>query len=278
MKPDVQDFDDEISLFDLVEILRKRWLWIAGLALASAAVAFIACQFVPNQYQASTLIQIGRLGNIPFGSGSGSGSDVESPQTLAERANSSGFAQRLKSTVGNGASLQATAVKNTKLVKLDVRAATPERARQVTEAVIRLLQEDHAVLAEPIERALSKAINQANKELELVTQAIAQLNKQGQQAANGKADPLSYIIFNQAQQQLNDRRLELVAKVNQAEANLLEQSNFKTGPVTPIYASDSPVYPKTNLVTLVALLAGGFLGVLGVFVLNAYENRHKLNS
>ncbi|WVN42055.1 Wzz/FepE/Etk N-terminal domain-containing protein [beta proteobacterium MWH-UniP1] len=278
MKPDVQDFDDEISLFDLVEILRKRWLWIAGLALASAAVAFIACQFVPNQYQASTLIQIGRLGNIPFGSGSGSGSDVESPQTLAERANSSGFAQRLKSTVGNGASLQATAVKNTKLVKLDVRAATPEQARQVTEAVIRLLQEDHAVLAEPIERALSKAINQANRELGLVTQAIAQLNKQGQQTANGKADPLSYIIFNQAQQQLNDRRLELVAKVNQAEANLLEQSNFKTGPVTPIYASDSPVYPKTNLVTLVALLAGGFVGVLGVFVVNAYENRNKVNS
>ena len=147
----------------------------------------------------------------------------------------------------------------------------------MTEVVIRLLQEDHQALTEPIERALSKTFEQNNKELQLITQAITQLNKQGQQATNGKADPLSYIIFNQAQQQLNDRRLELVEKINQSEANLLEQRSFKTGPVTPTYASDRPVYPKTNLVTLVALIAGGFLGVLVVFVMNAYENRTKVN-
>ena len=74
MNPNAQNFDDEISLFDLIDVLRKRWIWIVSLTLASAATAFVVCQFIPNQYQASTLIQIGRLGNIPFSSGSGSGS------------------------------------------------------------------------------------------------------------------------------------------------------------------------------------------------------------
>ena len=275
MNPNAQNFDDEISLFELVDVLRKRWIWVVTLALVSATAALVVCQFIPNQYQASTIIQIGRLGNLT--TNPGSSSEIESPQALAERINTSGFAELIAKAGGDAVTIKANANKNTKLVKIDIRASSAHRAIQTSETIIQTLQKDHQLLAEPIERALTKSISQQKSSLKEIDQLLLQFNRQGQEAEKLKTDPLSYIIFSQALQKLNDRRVEILEKLDRVEGALLEQTTFRTSNVAPIYVSDRPVYPKVTQVTLVALFAGGFLGVLVVFVISAYQSRCKTN-
>jgi hypothetical protein len=276
MRPDADNFDDEISLLDLFDILLKRWYWVVGLGAVSAVIAFVACLSIPSQYQASTLLQIGRLGGLPSSSSSSSSSDIESPQALVERINTGGFAQRLASEGPGDTATKASIAKNTKLIRLETQGPSPERARQGLERAISLIQTDHRTIADPIERTLTKTITRYKTELDAVLQASTRLSQQAQQSGSSKGDSLTLLIFSQAQEQLNGRRIDLQEKISNAESNLQEQAAFGTMPVTPFYAGSYAVYPKTTLVALVALLAGAFAGVIIIFILNAYEARRKI--
>ena len=177
MKPDTDNFDDEISLLDLIDILRKRWYWIVGLGVISALIAFATCMFIPSQYQASTLLQIGRLGGLPTSpsssSSSSSSSDIESPQSLVERINNGGFAQRLASEGLGDTTTKAAIAKNTKLVRLETQGISPERAKQGLERAINLIQTDHQAIADPIDKALGNALKRYKAELDTESPLIS---------------------------------------------------------------------------------------------------------
>ena len=96
-----QSFDDEISLIDLLRILREQWQWIVGLAVVSPLVALAICATLPKQYEATVLLQIGKLSGSGSGSGSGSSADIEPQQNLIERVNSGGFDSRLEGAIGS---------------------------------------------------------------------------------------------------------------------------------------------------------------------------------
>lgn len=52
--------EEEIDLRVYVEVLIRNWMWIAGLALAAAVVAFAASSFIPPTYEATALAAITR--------------------------------------------------------------------------------------------------------------------------------------------------------------------------------------------------------------------------
>jgi len=52
--------EEEIDLRVYVEVLIRNWKWIAGLALAAAAAAFLVSSFIPPTYEATALAAITR--------------------------------------------------------------------------------------------------------------------------------------------------------------------------------------------------------------------------
>ena len=50
--------EEEIDLRVYIEVLIRNWVWIAGLALVAAAVAFVASSFIPPTYEATALAAI----------------------------------------------------------------------------------------------------------------------------------------------------------------------------------------------------------------------------
>jgi len=50
--------EEEIDLRVYVEVLVRNWMWIAGLALAAAAVAFAVSSFIPPTYEATALAAV----------------------------------------------------------------------------------------------------------------------------------------------------------------------------------------------------------------------------
>ena len=53
--------DDEIGLIDLWLILRKRWVWVAGILLLSIAAAVAYITLTPPTYEAHAKIQVGKV-------------------------------------------------------------------------------------------------------------------------------------------------------------------------------------------------------------------------
>jgi uncharacterized protein involved in exopolysaccharide biosynthesis len=266
-----QSFDDEISLIDLLRILCEQWQWILGLALVSPLVALAICATLPKQYEATVLLQIGKLSS----SGSGSSADIEPQQNLIERVHSGGFDSRLEGATGSSLSVKATAVKNTKLVRLTTNATSVERASKGLENTLALLQEDHKKLADESEKTLGVALQNARDQLKTTSDSITQLNRLVIALSPEKSDPISALLLTQTQQQLFQQQSELKEKVAMIESGIAEQRLYKTTSIEPFQVSTSPVYPKTRLAALLAFLGGGIAGVIVAFLRNALSKRPR---
>ena len=264
-----QSFDDEISLIDLLRILREQWQWIVGLAVVSPLVALAICAILPKQYEATVLLQIGKLSSSDSGSGSSSSADIEPQQNLIERVNSGGFDSRLEGAVRSSLSIKATAVKNTKLVRLTTNANSVEQASKGLENTLALLQDDHKKIADESEKTLAVALQNARDQLKTTSDSINQLNRQVIALSPAKSDPISALLLTQTQQQLFQQQSVLKEKVAMIESGIAEQRLYKTTAIEPIQVNTSPVYPKTSLAVLLAFLGGGITGVIVAFYKNA---------
>ena len=261
--------DDEISLIDLFNILREQWKVIAALALAAPVVALAVTLAMPSLYQADVLVQIGRIGNAGAGAGA---ADIEPPSTLAQRLNSQGFDGRIADKVDPSFSLKAVEIKNTKLLRIEGRATSPNSAKTGVEQTLQLIEQDHKEAIEAARKNLSEALLATSAELKSVTQALERLNQAVISFAGDRSgDPISSLLLTQTQSQLTSQRIALLDKVATIETLLLPQNLSATRAVEPIQVSSAPVYPKTNLVLLIAFLAGGFAGVLLAFLRNALK-------
>ena len=263
--------DDEISLIDLFNILREQWKVIAALALAAPVVALAVTLAMPSLYQADVLVQIGRIGNAGAGAGAGA-ADIEPPSTLAQRLNSQGFDGRIADKVDPSFSLKAVEIKNTKLLRIEGRATSPNSAKTGVEQTLQLIEQDHKEAIEAARKNLSEALLATSAELKSVTQALERLNQAVISFAGDRSgDAISSLLLTQTQSQLTSQRIALLDKVATIETLLLPQNLSATRAVEPIQVSSAPVYPKTNLVLLIAFLAGGFAGVLLAFLRNALK-------
>lgn len=257
--------DDEISLIDLFNILREQWKVIAALALAAPVVALAVTLAMPSLYQADVLVQIGRIGNA-------GAADIEPPSTLAQRLNSQGFDGRIADKVDPSFSLKAVEIKNTKLLRIEGRATSPNSAKTGVEQTLQLIEQDHKEAIEAARKNLSEALLATSAELKSVTQALERLNQAVISFAGDRSgDAISSLLLTQTQSQLTSQRIALLDKVATIETLLLPQNLSATRAVEPIQVSSAPVYPKTNLVLLIAFLAGGFAGVLLAFLRNALK-------
>jgi uncharacterized protein involved in exopolysaccharide biosynthesis len=268
--------DDEISLLEILNILREQWKWVVGLAVLAPIIALAVSLTIPSLYQAEVLLQVGR---VPSGSGSGSAPvssvDIEAPSQLAQRVSSGGFAVRLKDQVHDSFSLKVVEVKNTRLLRLEARADTPEKAREGLEKSITLIQADHSEAVRDARKSVEDAIRNAREELQSVTRSIEQLNKSVIAMTPARQDPISALLLTQTQNQLISQRIELVNRLSALESALSAQNTQLTRAAEPIQAGSTPVYPKTQLILVIALLAGGFAGMLMAFLVNALKNAKK---
>lgn len=266
-----RNYGDEISLIDLLRILREQWQWIVGLAVVSPLLALAICTTLPKQYEATVLLQIGKLWSS--GSGSGSSTDIEPQQNLTERVNSGGFHSRLKGGIGLSLSIKATAVKNTKLVRLTTKATSVEQASMVLNNALALLQEDHKKIAEESEKTLAAALQNARDQLKITSDSINQFNSQLIAVSPAKSDPTSALVLTLAQQQLFQQQRVLKENVSIIESGIAEQRLYKTTAIEPIQVNTSPVYPKTSLAVFVAFLGGGIAGMIIAFLRAALSKR-----
>jgi uncharacterized protein involved in exopolysaccharide biosynthesis len=267
--------DDDISIAKLLKILLSQWQWPLGGAFTGLILALSIIAAIPARYEASVLMQIGRLTSpvlgsaLGSGSGSGSGSitvsEVEPTLHLIERLNSTSFKSRLQGVAEINFSINATAIKNTKLVRISVNASSPNLASEILARVIDLITADHRVVTEALEKRLLLALQSNRDQLRTASDLVDQINRTLTPLSLAKQDPITAFVLTQTQQHLRNHQLSLNNWILHIETSLTEQQLFNSKPIEAIDVDTDPVFPKTQRLALLALLAGGFVGALVAF-------------
>ncbi len=272
--------DDEISLFDLWEKLREGWLAVVGGAVLGIAGAVLAIFLIPPKYEAVAIVQVGQVGQV----GQATPLPVEAPAQAIERLKSPSFQIEVAKTLGDGdwlseleASPAATRVltmqvmKTAPVIELKASGKSPEQAKAIADAVIQELAKKHAEIAKPMLDKMQSGLGIAREKLASAERELEGLTKMsaGAGVKDDRFTQLSLIASLRVQKEAEifGQRQNILAY----ETALLPPATQPAKPLEPVYAGSKPVSPKKTLLLALGGIGGLLVGVLWVFMSDAWR-------
>lgn len=189
--------DDEIDLRQYIRVLIRYWVWIVGLAVAAAVIAFAVGSLQPSSYEAGALVAVtgpryrmqfdSRMQDVPFDPrafAKGYTQLATSDDILAALLDVAGAhwpadAEPLQLRALRGM-LNANAVGDGNLVELTARGATPEAAADLANAwAERYVRQLNALYGKDQDlSALETQVGQAKASVEATDRTLAQLRRE----------------------------------------------------------------------------------------------------
>jgi len=249
---------DEIYLIDMWRILLREWRWFTAVLIVVLAATFAFLHTTKPQWQADAWIQIGQVGAVP----AGQDPKAEPFQRVLERLKLVPFQNETLESMGIGPrtpegalyrhSLKIEALPYAgPLIKLSVRAHSPEMARKLAETTVARLKTIHRD-AETMQLDFAHArLAEVQTDLQ---QAIAERDHL-QQVATQNKDSFAGLLLSSK----NDEIRSLQSGRDDLQARLSTTYTYDTSLMWPVYVPEDPVFPNH-------LLMWGMGGVLGVFL------------
>lgn len=276
--------EDEISLFDLWETLREGWKTVVGGTAVGLAGAVVAIILLAPKYEAVAILQVGQVGQVGQ-AGQAAPLQVEAPAQAIERLKSSSFQLSvaedlgdqkwkellLSSSTATTRHLAVQVMKTAPVIELKVSASSPEQAKSIAEATIKGLARKQDEIAKPM-------VDKVKADLSITKEKLASAEKE--------LETLSKIAMNAVVKDERFTQLSLITSLRvqkEAEVFGLRQTimAYETAlmpPATqpaqalePVYVASKPVSPKKPLLIALGLVSGLLVGVMWVFVANAWR-------
>lgn len=214
-------------------------------------VGFLYFVITPARYDAFAQIKMARFGN--------SNIDIESPGLLTARLSlpstysdevwkTCEIATEERTKEGLRKIVKITPMKSaSSVVEIDLRRATPEKAKQCAAAVFELIKRHQEALALPFVEKIQGDLARAKEELDRARLTIDKLEK-------SNVLSIGYLAQRDEMKYLNDRVHILTDELKFYDIN-------KTALATPIYAPTSPAYPKIAMNLFLGSCVGLLLGL-----------------
>ena len=257
---------DEIYLIDLWRTLLRGWKWFAVVLIVTLACTYAYTHLVKRQWEATAWILIGQVGQAP----PDQDQKIEPLQRVLERMQLVSFQNEVLKSVGlspesSDAQLYRGSLKLDPLpyagpiIKLTLRAHSPEQARQLATATVIQLQAIH----QQIEQA---PLNSARAHLEEVQadlqNALADRDRLQQALAPGnKGDAENKGVASLLLASKNEEISRLQKTRNDLADRLSPTYTYETSLPWPVFVPDRQVFPNTALMWGIGLLLGTFLGL-----------------
>lgn len=271
---------DEIYLIDMWRILKRERVWFASVLLAVMAVTFGMTHVVKRQWKATAWIRIGQVSLPP----SGQGPEVEPLLRVIERLKRVPFENEVLESAGYAPDTPVARLYRKSLdlepmpyagplIRMTLRAGTPELARHLAEATVRHLQAvQKPMQALRLEQAHARVqqirtnLNATRAERDRLSREISVDEKQAGKRGRGMAaDPLFATAL------LSGKNQE-VRELKQAENDALDRLSpaytFDTSMAWPVYVPEKPAFPNAILMWGIGLMAGMSFGVFAAVVRN----------
>ena len=280
--------DDEISFFDLWEKLRDSWKTVAGGVVLGAVGALAGIVLIPPKYEAVAVVQVGQVGQV--GQIKVSGQPVETPIQAVERMKTPAFQRRVAEALGDQEWLEdisqsssgvtkdltlqlikATATSDVPLIELRATASNPEAAQRKADGAVGQLIKIHAELAQPAlirmrsDLAIAREkLASAERDLELLKKLVM--------SASVKDDRFTQLAL------MTSLRIQKEAEtygqrqiIMAMETALEPPATLPAKTIEAVYSSDKAVSPKKTLFLVLGLIGGLLIGVIWVFVGDAWR-------
>lgn len=274
--------DDGLNLWELLEVVKSGWRWLAGGAMIGLAGAIGYVLVVPAQYEATAVIQPATVG---MGTTTTTkGAEVESTAQTLERLKMPTFYTEalLKAcevkTLANPRQTLATAVKQTlvkgnSLIQITYRAESPAVAESCVSEVVAQLAKSQAVLAEPIVKALNEQRQLTKQQLDDAERIQAQIEKRAMTLDTSDSKFSASMLMLNATLSKREEIARLRKLYTEQTLQLSEPLTQKAKLFEPIYAPERAVFPKKTLTGLGGLFGGLVVGGLMFFAWRSWLGR-----
>jgi len=267
---DGDQLDDELGLVNFAAFIRVNLRTLLFAAFIGGVLGLAVTFILPAQWEASTLIRIGQLGNA-----GAVGNAIEPSLQTVDRVKGKSFQNDVLRNLGlmtgeddSNANVFRDTLKvkleKSELLNLTLRGMSPDEAKLHMDAVVNELKKIHTRISVP-------TISRWHQELASIERELKQANTEAERLAkslDGRSDSFNDRNFSQAALLSNiliarqgelrafrDRKLEL-------EERLSPERTYATDVLGRIEISTKPVFPKKSLFTLAGLFTGLFFGVL----------------
>jgi uncharacterized protein involved in exopolysaccharide biosynthesis len=275
----------ELSLHDLVAFIWRNLGTLLGGALIGGVLGLAMAFIQPLQWEASTLIQIGQLGNAGGAEG-GIGTNIEPPLRVVDRIKNRSFQNDVLRNLGLMTDEDDSTAKvfrdtlkvkleKSELLNLTLRGMSPDEAKLHMSAVVNELKKIHARISVP-------TISRWHQELASIERELKQANTEAEGLAkslDSQSDLINDKNFSQVALLSNIlimREVELREFHDQKrmlEERLSPERTFDTNVLGRIEISTKPVFPKKSLYILAGLVTGLLLGAL-LLILRSVGSRN----
>ncbi len=262
--------EDEISLEDIIDFLMESWKVILGIGLLGllGSVGFLAV--TPNQYEAIAQIQMAQI-SANNNNTNPMGVNVEEPNLLLMRLkvpttfsdedmNACGLKGQKKPAESIVAMTNFSAVKGVgSIVELKIQMESREGAIICAQALFESIRESQNQILKPYIEEAKVLLAKYQDRLKDTQSLVSRADK------SGAALSAAYLANRDEVKFLTDESIRLNTFITAGDAR-------QTKLVSPIYASEAPVYPKKKNFLIVGFLAGLFIGVLLAMIRKIWNN------
>lgn len=263
---------DEIYLIDMWRILRREWRWFMAVLIVVLAAVFVFMRVAKPQWQADAWIQIGQVAAAP----TGQDPKAEPLQRVLERMKLIPFQNETLASIGIGprtpeGQLYRHSLKLEPLpyagplIKLSVRAHSPELARKLAEATVDELKTIHHDAEATTLNFARARLAQVQTDLQQVTAERDHLQQVATQTKDGFAGLL--LTSN------SDEIRTLQQARSDLEARLSSTYTYDTSLMWPVYVPENAAFPNPALTSGAGGVLGLFLGTLAAVWRNALRRR-----
>lgn len=253
------------TLLELMKMLGRRPLLLVGSAVVGGLIGLLAAAQMPANYEASGLVQIGRvmqptdeveMRDHRDASARLALKEVEPAEQAAARVKTPGFVAASKLTGGSPEQLakavNVQVVKDTRLLDVRYRAASRDAARRGVQALAATLAQRHEQLAQEARGALAAQL----KVVEQLRAASADQRTALLQSLRGVGASAGAAALPFLQLAVAGQGNELLSWEVNLRAALVPGVQTPTALVEPVSVTDSVVTPGRVLICVGGLLAG----------------------
>jgi uncharacterized protein involved in exopolysaccharide biosynthesis len=277
------DGQSDISLSQVWQILGAGKRYLIGWLLVGTVVSIAVVVLVPERWEATALVRLGRVGAVHDTAGVHPSEEallIESPERASERFRMRSFQDNVLSALAISiedsdarsdlyrTSLKARPVRGTDLLELKVRGFSAQDAEALASGSVMHLREVHRTIEVPLADRLNAQVEETGRELvqaESERSRLSALLVEREGAAKKAGFAESVYLANLIAQ--DD---EKIRKLRDRLILLQEQSSpsrtYPTGLLDTISVPPDPVFPRRVLVIVLAVGGGLMLGLFGAFL------------